>query len=218
MPEHSMLDAGPFSVWLDETRTAHRRHEGPSVPCGSCTACCTSSQFVHIAPDEVESLAHIPASVLFPAPTMPSGHVLMGYDDHGCCPMLLDGVCSIYEHRPRTCRVYDCRVLAAAEVELGDPTKQAIDEQVARWRFTYPSPSDCVAHDAVVSAARYLDDHQRDLPSVPVSLGPTQRAVLAVAIHHTFVAAIHEPGIPPSTGPTVDDVDASIRTARSANR
>src|SRR5689334_12051664 len=91
--------------------------EGASdVPCGACTACCTASQFVHIGPDEADALAHIPAELLFPAPGLPRGHVLLGYDEHGRCPMLVDDGCSIYAHRPQTCRTYDCRVLPAAGV------------------------------------------------------------------------------------------------------
>ena len=41
-----------------------------SPPCRAvtCTACCTSSQFVHIEPDETDTLAHIPAALRFPAP------------------------------------------------------------------------------------------------------------------------------------------------------
>lgn len=55
------------------------RGEGEAdVPCGSCTACCTASQFVHIEPDEADALAHIPRQLLFPAPRLPRGHVLMG--------------------------------------------------------------------------------------------------------------------------------------------
>ena len=61
------------------------------VPCDGCTACCTASQFVHVDPDEADTLAHIPREVLFPAPGLPPGHVLMGYDEHGACPMFVDG-------------------------------------------------------------------------------------------------------------------------------
>ena len=112
------------------------RGEGDAdVPCGACTACCTSSQFIHIEPDETEVLAHIPAALLFPAPGLPKGNVLLGYDAHGHCPMFVDGACSIYEHRPRTCRVYDCRLLAA--VGRADAAKPLIAERVAEWEFTY---------------------------------------------------------------------------------
>lgn len=89
-------------------RSALRGEQPSAVPCDGCTACCTSSQFVHIEPDERETLRRIPSELLFPAPRMPAGHVLLGYDEHGRCPMLSEQGCSIYEHRPRTCRTYDC--------------------------------------------------------------------------------------------------------------
>ena len=125
------LAAGRFSEWLDELQA----NDDMSVPCGRCTACCTSSQFVHIAPDESDTLAHVPAELRFPAPGLPPGHVVLGYDAHGHCPMLVDGACSIYAHRPRTCRTYDCRVFAATGVEP-DTTQPAIAERVSHWRFT----------------------------------------------------------------------------------
>src|SRR5688572_23451385 len=103
------LAAGRFSEWLVEMQHALRGERDAAVPCDGCTACCTSSQFIHIEPDETETLAQIPRELLFPAPGSP-GHVVLGYDDHGRCPMLVDEKCSIYEHRPRTCRTYDCRV------------------------------------------------------------------------------------------------------------
>jgi uncharacterized protein len=77
------VPAGRFSAWLGQI--------GADVPCGTCTACCTSSQFVHIEPDEAETLARIPRALLFPAPGRPKGHVLMGYDERGHCPMFVDG-------------------------------------------------------------------------------------------------------------------------------
>src|SRR3954471_9741429 len=128
------LPAGDFSSWLADLRSALRGERDADVPCGDCTACCTSSQFVHIGPEETDTLAHIPAELLFPAPRMPRGHVLMGYDERGHCPMLIDGRCSIYDHRPRTCRTYDCRVFPAAGVEV-DAGQDAIGRRVGQWRF-----------------------------------------------------------------------------------
>src|ERR671913_1128381 len=111
------------------------------VPCGTCTACCTASQFVHIAPDERDTLAHIPKALLFPAPRLPAGHVLMGYDERGHCPMLRDGACTIYAHRPRTCRTYDCRVFPAAGLA---PARVQVEiaRRSARWRFDEPGVED----------------------------------------------------------------------------
>ena len=118
--------AGDFSSWLRAMQAAIREERDADVPCGTCTACCTSSQFVHIAPDETDTLSHIPSALLFPAPRLPRGHVLLGYDERGHCPMLVDGQCSIYEHRPRTCRTYDCRVFPASGLHLDDDERKVL--------------------------------------------------------------------------------------------
>ena len=117
------LSAGDFSSWMIEIQGAIRGDHGSDVPCDGCTACCTSSQFIHVGPDESDTLAHIPTDLLFPAPGLPPGHVVLGYDERGHCPMLIDDKCSIYEHRPRTCRTYDCRIFPAAGLDLEDPTR-----------------------------------------------------------------------------------------------
>ena len=126
------LPAGDFSVWLKDLTAALRGASDSEIPRGECTACCTSSQFIHIAPDETEALSHIPRALLFPAPPMARGHVVMGYDEHGHCPMLVDGVCSIYEHRPKTCRTYDCRVFPPSGLRMDDSTKADIDRRATR--------------------------------------------------------------------------------------
>ncbi len=170
--------AGEFSAWLAELQGALRGERGSDVPCAGCTACCTSSQFVHIGPDETATLARIPAALLFPAPGLPRGHVVLGYDERGHCPMLIDGQCSIYEHRPRTCRTYDCRVFPAAGIEADKPL---IAARARQWRFDHPGPGDRVAHDAVQAAAAYL------AADAGGPANPTQRAVLAVEIHDAFL-------------------------------
>ncbi len=181
------LDAGDFGPWLTGIQAAIRGEGTSDVPCGTCTACCTASQFIHIGPDETDTLAQIPAELLFPAPRSPRGHVLMGYDQHGHCPMLIDNTCSIYEHRPRTCRTYDCRIFPAAGVDLDDPEKILISERSTRWRFTFPTERDEILHQAVRAAAVHLRQ-RRDVP--PDELPPanaTQLAVLALKLHATFL-------------------------------
>jgi Fe-S-cluster containining protein len=180
------LPAGRFSTWLHGMQLAIAGEAGSDVPCGGCTACCTSSQFVHIGPDEKDTLAQIPAGLLFPAPRMPRGHVLLGYDDNGHCPMLVEGKCSIYEHRPRTCRTYDCRVFAAAGVEV-EEDKPAIGSRVRRWRFEFSDEIDAVLHEAVVAAANFVRQRADQLPEEVVPVNATQRAVLAVRLHAAFV-------------------------------
>jgi Fe-S-cluster containining protein len=169
------LPAGPFSTWLDEMRAALRGERDADVPCGECTACCTASQFVHIAPDETDTLAHIPKALLFPAPRLPEGHVLLGYDERGRCPMLGEAGCSIYEHRPRTCRTYDCRIFPATGVELDDGDKVEIRTRAARWRFEHPTAADEREHAKLVATARALQKQQ-----VAGPLSDTQLAVEAV--------------------------------------
>src|SRR6476659_6305705 len=87
MSDEHELPAGDFSAWVDEMQGALRGARDADVPCAGCTACCTASQFIHIEPDEADTLAHIPADLLFPAPRMPRGNVLLGYDERGRCPM-----------------------------------------------------------------------------------------------------------------------------------
>lgn len=181
------LPAGSFSAWLDEAGRAIAGTSDADVPCDTCTACCTSSQFVHIGPDETDTLARIPKALLFPAPLLPRGHVLLGYDGRGHCPMLVDGGCSIYEHRPRTCRSYDCRVFPAAGLTLDDDeSKGGIAERARRWEFGYPTDADRVEQEAVGAAAAFLHGRRDELPGI-VPTSTTQLAVLAIEVHRLFL-------------------------------
>ena len=181
--DSAVLSAGDFSSWLAHMQRALRGAGGSNVPCDGCTACCRSSQFIDIAPDETDTLAHVPAELLFPAPGRPAGHVVLGYDETGCCPMLIDNRCSIYEHRPQTCRTYDCRVLTAAGVELDDETKALIAERTQRWRFGYPNPDDRARQRAVRDAAEFLRQNEPQLPA-------TQLAVRAIEVHDSFLGTV----------------------------
>ena len=188
------LPAGDFSAWLAGMQRALRGEAGSDVPCGTCTACCTSSQFVHIGPDEVDTLAHIPAELLFPAPRLPRGNVLLGYDANGHCPMLVAGGCSIYEHRPRTCRTYDCRVFPAAGIEPDEQDKPALARQARRWRFDVAEETGRIQRDAVRAAARYVQEREDRIPGGAVPANATQAAVLAVEIHAAFLGRDDQTG------------------------
>ena len=187
--DEPQLPAGDFSAWLRQMQGALRGEYDSEVPCGGCTACCTASQFIPIEPDEVATLARIPRELRFPAPRRPPGHVLLGYDELGHCPMLVDGACSIYEVRPRACRAYDCRVLPAAGVDLTERDKALLAERARRWRFSHPTERDRVEHDAVRAAAAFLAERGDELPPRSVPASDTQRAVLAIEIHETFLDA-----------------------------
>jgi Fe-S-cluster containining protein len=172
-PDDMPIDAGELSAWLRGMEAALLDERAVDVPCGTCVACCASSQFVHVAPDETDALAHIPHELLFPAPRMPAGHVLLGYDEHGRCPMLRDDGCSIYAHRPRTCRTYDCRVFPATGIEPGGG-QEPIARRARRWRFDHPTAADRTEHEALRSVAA----------SLPEEAGtPAQRAVRAIEVY-----------------------------------
>lgn len=209
--EHD-LAAGDFSPWLREVQAAIRGEGDSEVPCGGCTACCTSFQFVHIEPDEPDTLARIPPELLFPAPGRPRGHVLLGYDERGHCPMLLDDGCSIYEDRPRTCRAYDCRVFPATGVELdGRHADQAgIARRARRWRFAVGTPAAETELRAVRAAAGFLERSRESWPDGTVSSNPTQVAVLAIEVHEVFLGEDEATGeatvVEPDPGLVLEEV------------
>ncbi len=178
------LPAGDFVDWLRQTAEAQRTGADVAVPCGDCRACCTSSLFVHVGPDEARTLARVPAELLFPAPDMPEGHRVMGYDRRGHCPMFRDGECSIYKDRPRTCRQFDCRVFAAAGVEAARP---AIAERARRWSFAYADERGRALHDAVRAAAAHLREHPERFPEGADPENPAHLALRAVEIHEDFL-------------------------------
>lgn len=171
-----VFDAGIFSQWLRQMRSQLRHDKPADVPCGTCTACCTSGYFIHVRPEEKAALARIPKKLLVAAPGLPKGHMLMGHYENGHCPMLVEGKCSIYEQRPQACRVYDCRVFAAAGILPGGDERAEINLRVKGWRFSYPTPDDKALHAAVKAAAKALQKGPEP-PSQPsgVALGALDR-------------------------------------------
>jgi Fe-S-cluster containining protein len=177
------------------------------VPCGDCRGCCTSSYFIHVRPDEKETLAHIPKKLLFAAPGLPKGNLLMGYNERGHCPMFVDNQCSIYAHRPQTCRDYDCRVFPATGLSPGDE-KPLISRQADRWKFAFTSPEDRKHLAAVRAAAKFLRRHADLFPEGFVPANPTQQAVLALRIYEVFLDS------PPASKTRI--AEAIVRNIREA--
>ncbi len=200
------LPAGEFGAWLAQMRLALRHERDSEVPCGDCCACCSTSHFVHIGPGEVETLAVVPHSLLFPAPGMPDGHLVLPYDERGRCPLLDEaGRCSIYDHRPLTCRTYDCRVFAAAGL---DADREEITARARRWRFSCPAPEDAEQKAAVRAAARWIREHAAAFPGGVVPEDPPQLAVLAVRVADVFLASA-----PGATGDEAAVADAVVEAA-----
>jgi Fe-S-cluster containining protein len=181
------VPAGDFSEWLRGAEASLRSGKGATaVPCGACTACCRSSMFIHIKPEETQTIQRIPRALLFPAPGLPEGHVVMGYSDNGHCPMLVDNKCSIYEYRPQTCRSYDCRVFTATDVPVDQQTQAEIAHRVKAWVFNYESEESRKEHMIVKDAAAFLQKNGDLFPQGSLPAQPAQLAALAVRIYRLF--------------------------------
>ncbi len=181
------LPTGDFGGWLRHVRRALLTDEGTNVDCRGCNACCSSSLFIHVRPEETQTLDRIDRRLLVPAPDMPRGHVLLGYDKDGRCPMLAREGCSIYEHRPSTCRSFDCRIFGAAGVPAGGPKQERISQRAQRFRFDYPTSRALAEHAAVKAAAKFIRDHAECFPGRAVPSNPSQLAILALKSYTVFL-------------------------------
>jgi uncharacterized protein len=111
--------------------------------------------------------------------------VLLPYDDRGRCPLLDElGRCTIYAHRPLTCRTYDCRVFAAVGL---DADREQITRRARRWRFSCPAPEDAARLAAVRAAARWIPAHAAAFPGGAVPDDAADLAVLAVRVADVFL-------------------------------
>jgi uncharacterized protein len=183
VPEDASLPAGEFSTWLREMRRALAGDGEMDVACGTCRGCCVSAYYVKVRDREVDAVAHIGESNLEPGP---AGSRLMGYGPDGHCLMLRDGNCSIYPHRPETCRTYDCRVFTAAAMNAG-PDKPVINRRVSRWTFTFADDAAREEQRAVAAAATYLRQHPVRFPGGHVPSRASEIAVLAIKAYKVFL-------------------------------
>ena len=174
--------AGDFLLWTVEAQERLSHNLAVDVPCGSCTACCTSSYFILVNRTEQQAIDAIGAELLFPAPNNPN-LLVMGFNKKGHCPKLVGGKCSIYANRPHTCRTYDCRIFSAANIAAGGNEKHAVNYRVTQWQFGYDNPQSEQAHKQVQIAAKYLTSHESFSDQVE---NPTQHALAALKIYDLF--------------------------------
>jgi Fe-S-cluster containining protein len=178
------VPAGDFSQWLHVTEASLRAgNGGADVPCGTCRGCCRSSMFIHVKPEEKQTIQRIPQALLFPAPGLPKGHVLMGYDEKGQCPMFVDNQCSIYEDRPQTCRDYDCRIFAATGIAVDPESQPEIAERVAAWEFNYEREGSSEEQRLLREAATFLQENRDLFPQGSLPSYPVQLAAVAVRVY-----------------------------------
>ncbi len=143
--------------------------------------------FVHIKPEETQTIQRIPRALLFSAPGLPKGHVLLGYNDKGHCPMLVRNLCSIYEFRPQSCRDYDCRVFAATCIPVDPQAQPEIARRVSEWAFHHESEESREKHRIVQEAAAFLNKNKDLFPQGSIPTYPVQLAALAVRIYRLFL-------------------------------
>ncbi len=205
------FSAGSFSAWLRDTRNALKQGTETDVPCGECNACCRSSYFIHIKPEETKTLERMGKEALIPAPGMPAGNMLLGHNKEGACPKLVESKCTVYADRPQTCRNYDCRVFTAAGISAGED-KSRINQRVALWNFEYPTPRDREEHEAVKAAAKFIRENAAAFPGGRVPTDASQQAILAIKVYEIFLE-----GLETARGP-LETARLVIETSKAFDR
>ena len=175
-----------FSSWLNRIRESQKTGEAVNVPCGDCTACCTSSYFIHIKPGETGTISKIPGKLMFPAPGLPKGNLLLGFDKKGRCPMFINNLCSVYDNRPETCRTYDCRIFTATGLQPGDD-KALISRQVKRWKFKFENDLDLCDYSAVHNASGFITRYAGSFPAGFIPINIPQQAMIAIKTYEVFL-------------------------------
>ena len=212
--DRPFLPAGDFSSWLKHAREALITECGTDVECGGCSACCSSSYFIHIRPEETQTLGRIRKSLLVAAPGHPKSHVVLGYDENGQCPLLKSGKCSIFDQRPITCRTYDCRVYAAAGIPESDDGTSKISQRVRRWKFHYPTKLDLREHLAVQAAATFIRENAECFPGGQIPRKPSQLAILSIKVYELFLNKAELPGRRGRASLNIETANAIVETCK----
>ncbi|MEO7774392.1 MAG: YkgJ family cysteine cluster protein [Steroidobacteraceae bacterium] len=162
------------------------------VPCGTCTGCCTSSYHLLIRQSDRAAVAALGERWLLEAPGLQPGESLLGFHANGHCPALEPTGCSIYARRPVTCRDYDCRVFAAADIDAGGADKTVINARVRSWRFEHETVHALETQAAVRAAATFIRSQREAFPGGRAPTSPTGIAVLALKAYGVFLEPVNE--------------------------
>jgi hypothetical protein len=185
MDDEALYDAGDFGSWI-KNRLDPVASQDAVVACGDCTACCTTFDGITIHHDETETLAAISTFHLKSDTRFANGSkILIANPDH-TCPMLVRGKCSIYSVRPRACRAFDCRSLAAADLIDAEGQGAALGARADQWVFTYDEESKR-RQLAVLDAVEFIHRHSVAFRSRGFTYEPTVTATQAIQIHELFM-------------------------------
>lgn len=181
------MPAGAFAAWLEQYLRAQTQPEpAGEVPCGDCTACCKASYFIAIADEERATIERIPRVHLTVSTHNPPEWAL-DQSCSGSCPMLVNDACSIYANRPRACRRFDCRVFAATAISPGSGPRTAVNQQVWRWRFDYPSAADAIRQTALLNAVAFMQRRADLIDPAAAPADTSELAKAAVCVHEVFL-------------------------------
>jgi Fe-S-cluster containining protein len=124
---------------------------GVQVPCNGCVACCYHPNVdVEPAHERPEDLAHLDI-----VQHADGGFALRKRED-GACVHLGPSGCTVYAHRPRACRAYDCRLFSV----IGLVDHYDGDQIPPAWIFEASSKADRVRELALrLAAGRYISTH-----------------------------------------------------------
>jgi hypothetical protein len=138
------LDAGRPSVWYAQRVITKTVTGEATVPCGTCTACCRTYDAVVLRPEEsTEGLKLVPGT-----------RQLQKQADGMSCIHLINGMCEVYDKRPRACRDYDCRVWYFAGVTPpADEKIEPLRRAIRRWRTHIETEDDALILYAMRRAA-----------------------------------------------------------------
>ena len=144
------------TIWRNFYRAAvalnqNKIPDSPNVPCDGCTACCKDIGEVGLGPlDDPSLISEINEKGNAQIPRDP---------DTGHCIYLLDEKCSIYDKRPITCRIFDCRIYAITGALHGENPKNDLNITIMNWdmRKFFKTREDFIRLNAARIALHTLD-------------------------------------------------------------
>jgi len=96
-----------------EVRDERGEYVAAKVPCNGCTACCYHDMVdFEPARERPEDLAHLDYEPIAAEP----GHAKLRKRADGGCIHLGPAGCMVHAHRPKVCRLYDCRAFLLAGI------------------------------------------------------------------------------------------------------
>ena len=152
-----------------------------SVPCGTCNACCRNGYVITRKASDSADLPWQPgvdeAAGMEVLPRTPEKH----------CALLVDGRCSVYEHRPYDCRTYDCRDLAYTNLYIAGPIGEVLEK---RW---IPLIAHGVAFKAPDDPAAFMTLYLRALKLLVANTEDGAEGAARESILRTYATG-YEPG------------------------